>query len=151
MTALPLAARTRAARPVSGSLTPHGLAAAIRRHFGHSPPLAERLAALDDEYDLGAYATMTREQVDQEVIAEARRLMHAQPDQRTAHDNQNAPIGAPKQVSPRSRQPLRSAGRRAVIRRSSCRRPPSPVPATAGTQPNIYTSPRLRRTSSTAA
>jgi hypothetical protein len=38
----------------------------------------------------------------------------------------------------------RSAGRRAVIRRSSCRRPPSPVPATTVNQPYIYTSPHLR-------
>ena len=67
---------------MSGSLTPHELAAAIHRHFGHSLPLAERLAALDDEYDLGVYATMTPEQIDQEVIAEARRLTHEQPDQR---------------------------------------------------------------------
>jgi hypothetical protein len=38
--------------------------------------VAERLAALDDEYDLDAYATMTREQTDQEVIAEARPLTY---------------------------------------------------------------------------
>ena len=73
---------------MSGSLTPRELAAAIHQHFGHSLPLAERLAALDDEYDLGAYATMTREQIDQEVIAEARRLTHRQPDQRTALNDQ---------------------------------------------------------------
>ena len=40
--------------------------------------------------------------------------------------------------------PLRTAGRRAVIRRYSCRRPPSQVPATTVNQPYIYTSPRLR-------
>jgi hypothetical protein len=68
------AARALAGQAVSGSLTPRELAAAIHQHFGHGLPLAERLAALDDEYDLGAYATMTREQIDQEVIAEARRL-----------------------------------------------------------------------------
>jgi hypothetical protein len=81
------AVRALAAQAVSGSLTPCELAAAIHRHFGHSLPLAERLAALDDEYDLGAYATMTPEQIDQEVIAEARRLTHERPDQRTAHNN----------------------------------------------------------------
>jgi len=80
------AARALAAQAVSGSLTPRELAAAIHRHFGHSLPLAERLAALDDEYDLGVYATMTPEQIDQEVIAEARRLTHEQPDQR--HNDQ---------------------------------------------------------------
>ncbi len=37
-----------------------------------------------------------------------------------------------------------TAGRRAVIRRSSCRRPTSAVPATTVDQPYIYTSPRLR-------
>ena len=81
------AARALAAQAVSGSLTPRELAAAIHQHFGHSLPLAERLAVLDDEYDLGAYATMTREQIDQEVMAEGRRL-HDQPDQRTAHRDQ---------------------------------------------------------------
>ena len=82
------AARALAAQAVSGSLTPRELAAAIHQHFGHSLPLAERLAALDDEYDLGAFATMTREQTDQEVIAEARRLTRDQPDQGTAHNDQ---------------------------------------------------------------
>ena len=76
------------AQAVSGSLTPRELAAAIHRHFGHGLPLTERLAALDDEYDLGEYATMTHEQIDREVIAEARRLTHGQPDQRTAQNDQ---------------------------------------------------------------
>lgn len=82
------AARALAAQAVSGPLTPRELAAAIHQHFGHSLPLAERLAALDDEYDLGAYATMTREQTDQEVIAEARPLTYDQPDQPAAHHDQ---------------------------------------------------------------
>ena len=82
------AACALAAQAVSGSLTPRKLAAAIRRHFGQGLPLTERLAALDDEYHLGEYATMTHEQIDQEVIAEARRLMHGQPDQRAAHNHQ---------------------------------------------------------------
>ncbi|MGH3231469.1 MAG: hypothetical protein ACRDOA_23290 [Streptosporangiaceae bacterium] len=83
-----LAARALAAQAVSGSLTPRELAAAIHQHFGHSLPLAERLATLDDQYGLGACATMTREEIDQEVIAEARRLAHPRADQRTAHDDQ---------------------------------------------------------------
>jgi hypothetical protein len=82
------AARALAAQAVSGSLTPRELAAAIHPTSGTTLPLAERLAALDDEYDLGAYATMTREQIDQEVIAEARLLTHRQPDQRTALNDQ---------------------------------------------------------------
>jgi hypothetical protein len=52
-----------AAQAVSGSLTPRELATAIHRYFGHNLlPLAERLAVLDDEYDLGNYAIMTPEQ-----------------------------------------------------------------------------------------
>jgi hypothetical protein len=79
--------RSLAPQAVSGSLTPRELAAAIHQHFGHSLPLAERLAALDDEYDLGAYATMTREQIDQEVITDAVGS-HEQADQRTAPNDQ---------------------------------------------------------------
>jgi hypothetical protein len=82
------AVRALAAQAMSESLTPRELAAAIHRHFGHGLPLTERLAALDDEYDLGEYATMTHEQIDREVIAEARRLTHGQPDQRTAQNDQ---------------------------------------------------------------
>jgi hypothetical protein len=86
------AARGLAAQAVSGSLTPRELAAAIHRHFGHNLPLAEHLAVLDDEYDPGfdpgTYATMTREQIDQEVLAEARRLPHGQADQRAARNDQ---------------------------------------------------------------
>ena len=50
--------------------------------------------------------------------------------------------------APARRRPCMSASRRAVIRRSSYRRPPSPVPATTGNQPYIHTSPGLRSTSS---
>ncbi len=81
------AAAALAAQAVSGSLTPRELAAAIHRHFGHGLPLAERLAALDDEYDLGAYAAMTPEQIDQEVITEARRLIREHADQQAAHND----------------------------------------------------------------
>jgi hypothetical protein len=65
------AVRVLAAQAVSGSLTPRALAAEVHRHFGHGLPLAARLAALDDEYDIGACTT---EQIDQEVMTEARRL-----------------------------------------------------------------------------
>lgn len=87
------AARALAAQAVSGSLTPRELAAAIHRHLGHNLPLTERLAVLDDECDLGfdpgTYATMTREQTDQEVLAEARRLTHEQADQRARTTTSN--------------------------------------------------------------
>jgi hypothetical protein len=80
--------RALAAQAVSGSLTPRELAAAVHRHFGHSLPLASRLAALDDEYDLGDYATMTPEQADEAVIAEARYLTREQASQQAAHGHQ---------------------------------------------------------------
>lgn len=82
------AARALAAQAESGALTPRELAATIHHHFGHSLPLAERLAALDDEYDLGPYATLTPEQIDQEVIAEARRLTRERAGQPTAHNDE---------------------------------------------------------------
>ena len=64
-------ARALAAQAVAGRLTPRQLAAEIHRHFSHGLPLAERLAFLDDEYDLGKYAQRTPGQIDQEVMAEA--------------------------------------------------------------------------------
>jgi len=82
------AAAALAAQAVSGALTPRELAAAIHRHFGHGLPLAERLAALDDEYDLGAYATMTPAQIDRGVLAEARRLTHERADRQAARKDQ---------------------------------------------------------------
>jgi hypothetical protein len=72
------AVRALAGQAVSGSLTPQTLAAAVRQHFGHRLPLAERLTTLDDEYDLGDYATMTSELVDEAVMAEARQLTREQ-------------------------------------------------------------------------
>lgn len=79
-------------RPAAGRRRRARRDGAIHRHFGHNLPLAERLAVLDDEYDLGfdpgTYATMTREQIDQEVLAEARRLTHEQAGQRAARNDQ---------------------------------------------------------------
>lgn len=59
---------------MQGLLTPRQLAAEIDARFGHQLPLAERLASLDDEYDLGAYATTTAAEIDEEVMALARQL-----------------------------------------------------------------------------
>jgi len=50
------------------------LAFEVHRHFGHRVPLGERLAELDDEYEMLEYAGRTAEQVDADVTAEARRL-----------------------------------------------------------------------------
>ena len=68
------AARVLAFQHLAGTLTARELAAAIHRHFSHNLPLAERLAELDDEYDILEYGNRTAEQVDADVTAEAHRL-----------------------------------------------------------------------------
>ena len=67
-------ARALAARMLAGELTPRELAFRIHQRFGHELPLAERLAELDDEYDLLEYGEGTPAQVDADVTAQARRL-----------------------------------------------------------------------------
>ncbi|MFG3297069.1 hypothetical protein ACGF3G_50940 [Streptomyces sp. NPDC048179] len=67
--------RVLAARMLDGELTPRHLAFRIHQRFGHELPLAEGLAELDDEYDVLDYGDKTPEQVDGEVVAEARRLV----------------------------------------------------------------------------
>ena len=88
------AARALAAQAVSGTLTPRELAVAIHQHFGHTLPLAERLAQLDDEYDLGAYSTMTQEQIDQEVMDEAYQLTRGLPGYPTAQNDRLSPANS---------------------------------------------------------
>ncbi|WP_367318412.1 hypothetical protein [Streptomyces sp. HUAS ZL42] len=68
------AARALAARMLAGELTPRELAFRIHQRFGHELPLAERLAELDDEYDILEYGDRTSAQVDADVTAEALRL-----------------------------------------------------------------------------
>jgi hypothetical protein len=68
------AARALAGQMLAGELTPRELAFRIHQRFGHQLPLAERLAELDDEYDIIEYGDRTLAQVDAEVTAEARRL-----------------------------------------------------------------------------
>ncbi|MGW1726835.1 hypothetical protein ACWCQK_28395 [Streptomyces sp. NPDC002306] len=68
--------RALAVRMLAGELTPRGLAFRIHERFGHELPLAERLAELDDEYDILEYGDRTQAQVDAEVTAEAHRLAH---------------------------------------------------------------------------
>ncbi|GGR09049.1 hypothetical protein [Streptomyces pilosus] len=63
-----------AAWMLAGELTPRELAFRIHRRFGHELPLAERLAELDDEYDMIEYGDRTAAQVDADVLAEALRL-----------------------------------------------------------------------------
>ncbi|MEU6448570.1 hypothetical protein [Streptomyces sp. NPDC046979] len=69
--------RALAARTLAGELTPRELAFRIHQRFGHDLPLAERLAALDDEYDYLEYGEGTPAQVDADVLAEALRITAA--------------------------------------------------------------------------
>jgi hypothetical protein len=68
------AARALAARMLAGELTPRELVLRIHQRFGHELALAERLALMDDEYDLLEYGDRTAAHVDAEVMAEALRL-----------------------------------------------------------------------------
>ncbi|MFH8453936.1 hypothetical protein ACH4CD_32435 [Streptomyces fungicidicus] len=68
------AARALARRMLAGELTPREFTFRIHQRHGHELPLTERLAELDDEYDILEYGDGTVDQVDAEVTAEARRL-----------------------------------------------------------------------------
>ncbi|MFJ2234832.1 hypothetical protein [Streptomyces sp. NPDC087859] len=68
------AVRALAHQLPAGKLTPRELAFRIHQRFGHELPLAERLAELDDEYDILEYGDRTPAQIDAEVMAEARWL-----------------------------------------------------------------------------
>ncbi|MGV9887059.1 hypothetical protein [Streptomyces sp. NPDC003395] len=72
------AARALARRMLAGELTPREFTWRIHQRHGHELPLTQRLAELDDEYDVLEYGDRTLDQVDAEVTAEARRLT-AQP------------------------------------------------------------------------
>ncbi|MFF9579823.1 hypothetical protein ACF1BA_31875 [Streptomyces rubiginosohelvolus] len=67
-------ARALARRLLAGDLKPWELTFRIHQRHGHELPLTERLAELDDEYDILEYGDRTVDQVDAEVTAEARRL-----------------------------------------------------------------------------
>ncbi|MER7112700.1 hypothetical protein [Streptomyces sp. NPDC000229] len=68
------AARALARHMLAGELTPREFTFRIHQRYGHEVPLTERLAELDDEYDVLEYGDRTVDQVDAEVTAEARRL-----------------------------------------------------------------------------
>ncbi len=68
--------RALAGQVLSGDMTPRALAFEVHRLFGHQLPIADRLAELDDDYDLLDVTRRTPAQVDADVIAEARRLAH---------------------------------------------------------------------------
>ncbi|MGA5565317.1 hypothetical protein ACPCUV_29690 [Streptomyces platensis] len=68
------AVRALAHHMLAGKLTPREFTFRIHQRYGHELPLTERLAELDDEYDILEYGDRTVDQVDAEVTAEARRL-----------------------------------------------------------------------------
>lgn len=68
------AARALARRMLAGELRPWEFTFRIHQRHGHELPLTERLAELDDEYDILEYGDRTLDQVNAEVTAEARRL-----------------------------------------------------------------------------
>ncbi|MFD4947727.1 hypothetical protein ACIHCQ_29380 [Streptomyces sp. NPDC052236] len=68
------AARALSRRMLAGELTPREFTFRIHQRYGHELALTERLAELDDEYDVLEYGDRTVDQVDAEVTAEACRL-----------------------------------------------------------------------------
>ncbi|MGQ4379940.1 hypothetical protein ACN6K9_003162 [Streptomyces sp. SAS_267] len=68
------AARALARRMLAGDFTPREFTFRLHQRYGHELPLTERLAELDDEYDILECGDRTMAQVDAEVTAEARRL-----------------------------------------------------------------------------
>ncbi|RDI30815.1 hypothetical protein [Lentzea flaviverrucosa] len=66
--------RLMARRTVAGEMSPRDLAGWVHGEFGHYLSEAEELARLDDVYDILEYEDLTAADVDQQVLAEARRL-----------------------------------------------------------------------------
>ncbi|MER7770005.1 GNAT family N-acetyltransferase [Kitasatospora sp. NPDC096140] len=64
---------------LNGELTPRELTRAAHQRFGHELDAADPLSCLDDEYDTLAYSTRSRDEVDADVLAEARRLAGTDP------------------------------------------------------------------------
>jgi hypothetical protein len=64
-----------ARQTLSDALTPRDLAAWAHATFGHQVEFAASLAEFDDIYDTVEYTDTTREEVDAQVIAEARRIV----------------------------------------------------------------------------
>lgn len=68
-----------ARRVLAGAFTPSEFMLRIHHRYGHEPLLTRRLAELDDEYDTLRFGDRTMEEIDAEVMAEARNLAaHAQ-------------------------------------------------------------------------
>ncbi|MEV7183667.1 GNAT family N-acetyltransferase [Kitasatospora sp. NPDC093102] len=71
--------RALAARFLDEELTPRELTRAVHQRFGHRLEAADPLSCLDDEYDILDHGTRTREEVDADVLAEARLLTEVHP------------------------------------------------------------------------
>jgi len=70
------AVRTMATRVLAGTMTPRQLARWAHRKFGHGTlESAERFAERDNVYDCIEYTDMTEQDVDADVISEARRIV----------------------------------------------------------------------------
>lgn len=75
------AVTTLAGRVLAGTLPPRTLAQWAHTTIGHGTlDLAERLVELDDIYDTIEYTHMTEQDVNDEVVAEARRITAAHQD-----------------------------------------------------------------------
>jgi hypothetical protein len=68
-----------ARRLLAGKFSPRLLAFHVHQAFGHELPIAEGLAALDDQYDMLESGDSNVEQIDAQVIAEAHRIVDAPP------------------------------------------------------------------------
>ncbi|GGN12421.1 hypothetical protein GCM10011609_60830 [Lentzea pudingi] len=67
--------RLMAQRTLAGAMTPREFAHWVHLRFSHDLPAAEKLAELDDTYDVLEYhADLTAADVDEQVLAEVRRL-----------------------------------------------------------------------------
>ncbi|MEH0845930.1 hypothetical protein V6U81_26465 [Micromonospora sp. CPCC 205711] len=74
------AVRTMAARVLAGALEPLDLATWAHTTIGHGTlALAEHLVELDDVYDTLEYTNMTEQDLNAEILAEARRIVGAHP------------------------------------------------------------------------
>jgi hypothetical protein len=70
------AVRALAARVLAGAVAPRSVARWAHSKIGHDRlALAERFVELDDVYDTIEYTDMTEQDVDADVIAEARRIL----------------------------------------------------------------------------
>jgi hypothetical protein len=92
---LEAAVRVMASRVLAGTLLPMDLAVWAHAAIGHDKlPLAEHLVELDDVYDAVEYADMTEQDVNEEVLAEARRIIGTGGSIDRERDRRATPSGA---------------------------------------------------------